>query len=243
MSACDLAVYSIDLIIFTSLLFCIGGVIHAEKIARDRPGRWSQFLSFHSGKIGLVAASPEDDGDLSDLTTRQILLGLFIIALIQLSQWAIILLACQLGSVFWEGLIVSGSAIATGMIIKKRWHRDSVFLCTIASTIIFYAAAKAIPSFTVSLFIPVLTGLAIMIGLYLVALRLDPPDFALAKHCDPVQLRQIATAKGLTPYEIDLLDAKFCKAMTQAQLEIRFSGWSLSSIKRMIKAAKEKFYQ
>ena len=65
--------------------------------------------------------------------------------------------------------------------------------------------------------------------------------FTLEKYCDYYKMREIAEAKGLTPREIQLLEYKYCKAYSQSEMEIRFSPWSLSSIKRALRRAVSKF--
>jgi hypothetical protein len=64
--------------------------------------------------------------------------------------------------------------------------------------------------------------------------------FKLEKFCDKHKLRIIAEDKGCTPREIDLLISKYSMGLTQAALEVKFSPWSLSTIKREIKSAKSK---
>jgi len=228
-------IIAIDLLIFTAIFYCLGGERKHEKICADQ-------LVLFPGKIGSAKESAEDTRLVESfraIAGYKKALAVLLLFGFQIMQWLFILMVCYIGSVFIEGVLITLSYVAFGIVIKRRVH-TSVILCTVISSIMFYAAARAIPPFGHSQFLPVLVGLLLIYAMYRAAIHGDH-DFVLERFCDRARMVEIATARGLTPFEIDLLDYKFCKGYTQAQLEARFAGWSLSSIKRMIKAAKNKF--
>jgi hypothetical protein len=229
-------IFSVDLIIFTAIFYCLGGERH-----------YADQLAIYTKEIEVSTDDHEDvvaEAQFRALTGFRRAKALFLLVGLQLFQWALILAICFLGSVFVKGLVASAAFVIYGAIIKKRWHSNSILVCTVTSTLMFYISAKAIPSFATSQLLPILAGLFLIFALFEVAMHAEKcadPPFKLEKFCDYETMRAIAEKRGLTPREIDLLNCKFCKAMTQAALEVKFAPWSLSSIKRATKTAREKF--
>lgn len=228
-----------DLLMFTGVLFCIGGEKHhhdtletvfPESISADR-------LDYED-EIAL-----KKFGDLPGFA--RFLGNIFVISYNILS-WVFILACCYLGGALIEGFVISSAIIVFGAIIRHRWHSKSLTVCLVVSAIICFALARAVPAIMYSWFLPVLAGLGVIYGMHRLAVILEKtlpkrPIFLLEKYCDFATMKEIAEEKGLTPKEIELLEHKFCKGFSQVQLEVKFSEWSLSSIKRMIKTAKTKF--
>ena len=191
-------VYSIDYLIFMSILFCSGGIKHYGMAIS------AKLVFFPQG-----VESPKRD--MEDLQAENNFLSLTgwrrigaIVTLVgfQILQWTIILAVCRLGNVFYEGLIISGSFIAYGFIIRYRWHSSSVIICTLMSTLLFYVSAKACIPFVYSQFLPVLIGLLCIYSLYRVAIYSD-------EHGD--MRKQLATPKKMFR----------CKTATEEEIRAR----------------------
>lgn len=98
------------------------------------------------------------------------------VAAIQIVQLLIISSVCFLGNVIIEASLIFITFYLARLIIKKCWDGNSMLACTIATTLIFYGAAKVSIPFNKSLFVPILVGFAVAISLYYVAIHFDKHD-------------------------------------------------------------------
>lgn len=168
-------IYSIDLIIFITFLFAIGGEKHYELLGLAvRRSRWERILCPEQIEDAL------DDAETSaELKIWQAMKGfariraMSLLLGFQLMQWTIILFVCFISNVFIEGLVITASFICHGFIIKRRWHSNSLIVCTLVSAAIFYVASHISISFQYSQLFPVVIGLVLIYSLYRVALLTD----------------------------------------------------------------------
>jgi hypothetical protein len=154
----------IDNLIFTALLYGIGGAKHYGQ-------RLERFI--HPEEI---SSDVDDQEDRDEVAAWQQLQGFVrfravaLLLLFQLLQWGLILFVCKIGNVLVEGVVMSGSFVVYGLFVKNRWHSKSLIVCTLTTCAMFYVAARAIPAFGYTQLMPVVVGLALIYGLYRVSL-------------------------------------------------------------------------
>jgi len=173
-SAIHVALYSIDLIIFMLILYFEGVFSNVNIQIFLARSPWKHFMDAEDFKS--PRADNEDLQAIQEVRSLPILpkIGALTILLgFNLVQWAIILIACHFGDIFLEGLILSISFLLHGLIIQRRWHSNSVTVCTITSTAIFYIGAKAIPGFYYTQLAPIVAGLLLVCGLYCLDVHLE----------------------------------------------------------------------
>jgi hypothetical protein len=150
-------IINIDLILVILLIFAIGGVDYVNEHILV-PG------SFSNPK-----PSTEDTRVLTEFNKIKgfkRLLAWALVMLIQLVQWGLILLACGLSNRLIEGLVITISFIAHGLIIRNRWHSNSLVVCSLLSVALFYLAASATVPFKYTQFLPIVIGLLLLYMLY-----------------------------------------------------------------------------
>lgn len=132
------AMFSIDMLIFTILIWAMGGVKYGRTIqllvcpGRIRDGEFRD----DSG-----AFCPQNDEFLR-LTRFEKWIMKSVVMGIQVVQWIFILWVCSIDNLFIEGLVMTTSFICYGMIISRRNHFKPVWLCTLVSTAMFYFIAR-----------------------------------------------------------------------------------------------------
>lgn len=154
---------SVDLIVISVSIFCIGGIKHVDK-ACER-------LLFPES-IRNPRLDREDLRSISTFTARRgfaRVASMALLACFNLAQWAIILGICNMFGGLIEGLLLTASFIVLGTVVQRRWHSHSLVICTLASSALFLVAVRVLPSFHNSQFLPVVTALLLLYGLY----RLD----------------------------------------------------------------------
>ncbi len=158
---------NIDFTIFMLLFYFKGG--------KDYVGLGRQCLVLSASRK-ISKSSRESNVDTDALTKTlnkyrgwQLALAITILMTTQIIQWSFIMLVCSIGNVFIEGITITTSFVIISMILKTKLHNKTILLCTLVSTVIFYTAAKVIPSYGYSQLLPVLTGVAIAFGSYYVA--------------------------------------------------------------------------
>ena len=245
--------FSIDLLIYMFLFYCIGGEKYVRLVVRRE---CALVLRVFPESVEDAALDQEDKAEIAEfdkLVGFKRLKAIMILLGFQVAQWVLILFICTLGQVLLEGIAITTSFIVYGFIVKKRWHSKSLVICTLSSAALFYVSAKSIPVYGYTQLFPIVVGLLLIYALYRAAIITDKykemenyisslGQFELRRGCDRDELIRIAGLKGLTKRETELLECKYSKCYTQAQLEVKFSPWSLSSIKKYIKEAEERFF-
>ena len=242
-------IMSIDLLLFTGILFCKGGARYYVRPSVDLES------SVFPEAIEIAQQDSEDRaaiGSFAVLSKWRKASAIFLFIAFQVFQWTIALAICLIGNVFWEGFALSASFVAFGFIVKRRWHSNSIVLCTLASAAMFYVGARLLPSLYFSWLLPVLLGLTLIYALYRISIHTDRmsnmqeelerlTSFKLEPFCDYEKMKAIALERGLSKRQIEMLEYKYCKKANWAQLEIKFAPWSQSSIRKYIKEAETKF--
>jgi hypothetical protein len=169
-----MAIMYIDLIILSLAIYLKGGI--------------------NSGRMGLLVVFPEavnnaslDSEDLAAIERYKALRGwrkvrasLSLIGF-QFLQWGLVLLACAIGSVFLSGLVISAAFIIYGFVIQRRWHSNSLVWCTLSAVAMFFVAASVTPSFKYTEFLPILVALALIYGLYRIAIYAEKYHSTVSK--------------------------------------------------------------
>ncbi len=159
--------YSVDMILFLLVIYCIGGERHN--------GQTLERVIFPED-FEAVKLDQEDLAELEAWNKQQGFKRIKSIALLlgfQVVQWMIILAVCNLGNVLVEGLVITISFVTYGTVVRYKWHSKSLVCCTLASAGMFYAAAQIIPSFGYSQLLPVCVGLILIYCMYRVAVYTD----------------------------------------------------------------------
>lgn len=149
---------------FKNALAVLESVFCTKNRSCDKLGGGDYEQNFSKAEIEAL-----DRIDSSPPAYRLVLLG--IVTLVQVGQTFIILAVCNLGSVFFEGVCVIISFWIARSIINKCWHSDSVLLCTLISTILFYSAAKLSLPLNLSMYMPFVMGIAVSALLAYVELK------------------------------------------------------------------------
>jgi len=154
----QLLILTIDLVVFLVVIYCTGGVKYAL------------------GKYHILSENIQtpklDSEDLAEIEACKQLRGFKRIKAISLLlsfqsiQWAIVLLVCSIGDVLIEGLAITVSFVVFGTVIKRKWHSQSILICTISSAVIFYTAARFAPSYRYTQLLPVVIALLISYASY-----------------------------------------------------------------------------
>jgi hypothetical protein len=174
MTTYEWLVCSIDLMLLIFVLYAKGGVKHVARKLLFLPDGGRYVQSYHENR----ALSAETEEYLK-LKGFERLFAMSLLLVIQMAQWAIILFVCHLGNVFVEGIVITTSFIAHGFVIKQRWHSNNLVICTLASTALFYIAARLTLSFTYSQFFPIIVGLAMIYTLYRLSTTLNEREVTL----------------------------------------------------------------
>jgi len=176
---------------------------------------------------------------------------------LQMLSWIVILVVIKIiSNVFWEALIISIAYAAYGYTVRYRMHFK---WCTLASGVIFFVAARLVPSIHYTPFIPVLLALFLVYGSFRIALHFNNYNelearlaivnetiakwhtFTLQKHCDYAQMKKVAESKGMTSKQIRILKLYYCDAANWAQINIAMAPWSESTTRKFLKQAKTDF--
>lgn len=179
----DVLRLSISSIILMLLFYSIGGVnyVLGSFIHNDERKHWRrckkrlEFLVFpgrlrdnyQSGKNG-----PPSEVDGIPISKFEVMMIWSLIAIVQILQWIFILWVCNLNNYFIDALVITTSFICHGMIIQKRAH-NSVILCTLAATIMFYISARFTISFQYSHFFPIVIGLILVYAVYRISYQFE----------------------------------------------------------------------
>ena len=128
-------------------------------------------LSFLDEKIYENHKGSDDESVwLSKLSPRQRAAAYcFDFLVFQIPQWLFILFVVHLGNAFLRGLAITVSFVCHGFIIRKKWHSNSIIVCSLASAAMFYVAARALPPYRYTQLLPIVVGLLLLYALYRVA--------------------------------------------------------------------------
>lgn len=248
--------FSIDLIIFLILLYCIGGERYYGKLA-EQSWRQTLVLLFSPEEISTTREDIEDgvaEAQWRTLTGFRRAKAVSLLLAFQIMQWILILFICKIGNVLIEGIAITTAFIVYGTVIKRKWHSPNIWICTLISAVMFYIAARTIPSFYYSELFPTVAGLFLVYALYRIALYTDRKNeleeyitklhtFKLEPNCNEDEFMRVAIAKGMNNIDIELLRYRYCKNYNWSQMEIKFAAHgSKSTIKRYVKAAESAFY-
>lgn len=246
-------VLSIDLIILYLIVFALRGEKYYAKLVTTG----SDKLVLYSQDIEDPNHDEEDLRELEDfakLVGWKKFISIMVLFGLQSLQWLVILVICAIGNVFWEGLLITASFVIHGIVIKRRWHSNSVLGCTLVGALMFLVAARFSPPSYVTQFVPILLGLLLLYMLYRVSLYTgeyqkiqkyvdELQSFKLVKFCNVDKMREIALAKGLSEKETELLEWRYCRAASWSAIEVKFKYpyGSQSSIRKTLKAVEAKF--
>jgi len=175
----------------------------------------------------------------------------------QILAWiGILVVAHFVGNVLFEALLISTAYAAYGYTIRYRIH---FVHCTVVSGIIFFVAARAVPSVYYSQLIPILLALILVYGAFRSAVHMDTYNalklkleqftgqlsawqtFKLHKYCDYTKMKEIAGYKGLNAKQVKLLKLYYCDNANWTQINVAMSPWSESTTRKYLKQAKTDF--
>ncbi|MCL1974534.1 MAG: hypothetical protein FWG61_00055, partial [Firmicutes bacterium] len=88
---------------------------------------------------------------------------------IQILQLFVILGICAIGNKFVVSLVLAPAFLLFSIVIKKRWHSESVVVCTFVSASLFYIAACFTIPLKYSLFAVFLSAFFLVYALYRIA--------------------------------------------------------------------------
>lgn len=168
-SANQMLMYSIDVLLLYLVFYCIGGERHYVE---------------HSVRSEDFQSADHDPEDRAAIEAFQKLRGFAklkasaLLLVYHVAQCILIYAICRVGDRGVECLVLVPSFIFFGWIIKRRWHSKSLLVCTGVTVGMFYVAARALPAFKYSQFLPVIAGLLLAYSLYQVArlTRVEPPE-------------------------------------------------------------------
>ena len=249
-------VLAVDMLIFYTVIYILGGVKHYELAFQSGWKSCNKYL-LYSEDFQYPEHDQEDCvaiEEFNNLIGWRKVSAVVLLFGFQGLQWLLILAVCRIGNVFWEGLIISTSFLVHGIVVKKRWHSDSVLCCTIMGAALFYTTARLGPPLQITQLTPVVLGLLLVFAMYKVAVYTgeykqlkkyvdELSKFKLTKLCNADTMKEIALKKGLTDKEIELLDWRYCKNASWASMEVKFKYpyGSQSSIRKFLKIAENKF--
>lgn len=221
--------FTVDYIIFAIVLFLFGG------------GYYS------SNKQSFNAKSQEtnDSGDesskifkeFSSLSKWERTFTMILFFGIQVLQMIIILLICNLvGAMSLKFLIIMASFLIHGIFLKERWHSNSIIVCTLLSSSMFFVAASLTPSFFTFQLIPIIMGLLLVYSLYKIKIMQDKKtftkwketikEFTQGKYANIANQKEVALAKGLSKRDLTLLNYRYTVNDEFAQLLTKLSPWN-----------------
>jgi hypothetical protein len=161
----------IDQIIFSYLLFFKGGETHGFtcwqfSICPKSP------INIKMDKIDIDEAKR-----VSNLQFWKRMLIIFLNIILTLTQLSIIVFLGHLHNRAIEALILTVSFLAYGgFLFRRRWHADSIILCTGVTVAMFYCTLRVLPPLRVSIVASVLMALMLNYLLYRVALWQEQID-------------------------------------------------------------------
>jgi hypothetical protein len=221
-------IWSIDMNIFSIALFLYGGVKHFR--TRKQPGLLGLVLGTDRRKFILCPEAidiPRQDSsdsqaisELNQLKGVQKLAAVFLILSSQIVLWMVYLGVCKIGNVFIEGMLITLSFVVNGFFIRRRWHSNSVILCTSICALMFYVSARAIPSYGYSQLFPVVIGIVLLYALYRIGIYIDkyndtawengllkskPPESFKCATATPEEIRERGIRKGISDDDIEFV--------------------------------------
>lgn len=208
-------IYSIDYYLFIALLFCWkGGAID---------GRRFVYLGFPEDfkRAGHDNEDAEAVRRFNSMPKAKRAVGFLLLYGFQIAQLLLVLLVCRIGNVSLESALILFAFLTAGIIIKRRWHSESVVVCTMAMILIFYAAARFVAPVNISIIIPIIIGFLICYVAYRVAIYTDEhkslKDFRYfdLKSCTEKELAGRMKIVGIPPADMD-----FCMDAFKSELTI-----------------------
>lgn len=222
-------VFTIDHIIFLIILFLFGGGYYSSS---------KYFLCSKSQKTNdSCNESSEIFKEFNSLSKWERTFTIVLFFGIQILQTIIILLICNLvGNITFKLLIIMVSFVIHGLFLKERWHSNSIIVCTLLSSSMFFVAASLTPSFFTFQLIPIIMGLLLVYSLYKIKIMQDKKTFAKwkenikeftqGKYANIANQKEVALAKGLSKRDLTLLNYRYTVNDEFAQLLTKLSPWN-----------------
>ena len=241
-SAYVLLIYSIDLTLLYVVIYCYGGM----KNVLEQMGK--SLFPVQQWDAKVCQESVELDKWYNSLSIIKKAKAISFLLLLQILQWAFILFVCRLGNVLIEGLAITGSFLAYGLIIQKKWHSKCILICTVISSLMFYGAARMTLAYQYSQFMPILIGLFLLYALYRIAIYTEEcnqlkaiPPFHVRK-ADEKAFYERGIQCGIKNEDIEVSYRYFRCGVTAKELAAEL-GYSKSYVEKKMSTIKKKMHE
>lgn len=206
---------SIDVLLWYALLVVIGG--------EASNGLESLVYSESIESVKLDHEDLSEINTFNKLSLHKKAKALILLGMFQLIQMFLVLGVCYIGNVLIEAAFIMFAYLSSIVVIKRRWHSNSILVCTLTTITIFYAASRTVIPVKYSMFIPLIIGMLISYSLYLVAVKSDELEWlrALAyfdvNSCTKEQLIERCKIVGVKEKDFDFCVAMFIDKMKAEQ--------------------------
>lgn len=167
-----------------------------------------------------IEHATQDDEDLDAikefqaLSKRKRIKTSVLLLAFQVFQLFCVLLVCMIGDRLLEGILILAGFFASGFVIKKRWHSNSLIVCTLSSVLMFYLSSRAILPANISMFMPIVIGLVISYSLYRVAVYTEEHNaLKNPKPFDPTTCNYDVLIERCREIGLCESDVEFCTKM------------------------------
>lgn len=220
--------YTVDFVVFMIILFLFGGgIVHGKYL----------FSTKSKETNGCCNENSEIFKEFNSLGKCERAFTMVLFFGIQILQLIIILLICNLiGSITMKLLVIMASFLLHGLFLKERWHSNSIIVCTLLSSSMFFVAASLTPSFFTFQLIPIIMGLLLVYSLYKIKIMQDKKtftkwkenikEFTQGKYANIANQKEVALAKGLSKRDLMLLNYRYTVNDEFAQLLAKLSPWN-----------------
>lgn len=229
--------YTIDYIVFLTILFLFGGVYNSY--SRQSLVVPVQFwMGSKSRKTyDNCNESSEIAKEFSSLSKWERIFTMILFFGIQILQTIVILVICNfVSNITLKLLIIMASFLIHGQFLKERWHSNSIVACTLISSSMFFVSASLSPSFFTFQLIPIVIGMLLVYSLYKIKIMQDKKTFAKwkenianltkGKYANVANKKEVALAKGLSKRDLALLNYKYVVNDEFSQLLAKLSPWN-----------------
>jgi len=220
--------FLIDMLLFLLVIFLYRRESKREK-ENCETSSISRQLVVHSKRNSMEESNEFADW-LNTLPYSKQLKALGLLILFQLLQWAFIIFVSSLNGRAIEAIILTTSFIVHGFIVKRKWHSDSVAICTTISAVAFYLASASILPFQISVLLPVVIGAGMAYGAYQIVQYTNPLKTFSVSTCTEEEMRERCTRLGKSKEYADFCVAAFVHKTRRKEIALEM-GLSENTIK------------
>lgn len=165
------------------ILFFLKGCINYGRVSKMVIWNWGhRWLCRTFSEENITAPICNEEAELvkefQQLTGMERLMARIRLLVYYVLSWTLILIACKLGNILIEVIVILVAFVSYRFIIPRHWHAKYIFGCVVSGIVVFYIAAKTIMPFIYSQFFPIIIGFIVLLSLNKLGLLVEEAEIA-----------------------------------------------------------------